>query len=338
MPKPPKLVVTNSLLKTFRRCPRATLYKHHDMLAPRSLSRPLRRGTWFHALLEAYYKGEDWKKVHQHYSNKFGELLDEEQDQLRDLPNELKALMHSYLWHYKKDASWKVHEVEKIIQVDAGPFIYQGKVDMLVEDDFGLWVVDHKTHARIPSHTQRMLDVQSVLYVFFMREMGIPVTGFIWNYVKTEAAKPIKFTLSGRPYKKQGLTDYPTARRSILAEGFNLEDFSYLLEPLKAMRYDPNNPQQLSPFFERMVWERSDKELEHVVREALKTGKRYLKYDFQDRDLVERTPDRSCDWCGYRNLCITELIGGNADIVRKQEFVPADPLSYYKNESIETGE
>lgn len=314
------------------------MYKHHDMLAPRSLSKPLRRGTWFHALLEAYYSGNDWRKVHQFYSEKFSELLDEEQDSLGNLPDELFRLMKSYLWHYRKDQSWKVHEVEKIIQVESKLFTYQGKVDMLVEDDYGLWVVDHKTHARIPSHTQRILDVQSVLYVYYARKMGIPVSGFIWNYVKTEAAKPIKFTQSGRPYKRQGLTDYPTARASILAEGFDPSDFSHLLDPLKKMRYDPNNPQQLSPFFERVVWERTDKELEHVVQEAVKTTKRYLKYDFQDRDLVERTPDRSCDWCGYRSLCTTELIGGNATIVRKQEFVPADPLSYYKNDSIEIGD
>lgn len=334
----PKPIITNSLLKTFRRCPRATLYKHRDMLAPRALSRPLRRGTWFHALLEAYYSGQDWKVIHRHYSEKFSELLDEEQDALRDLPTELASLMRSYLWHYKKDKGWKVHEVEKIIQVDVGPFIYQGKVDMLVEDDYGLWVVDHKTHKAIPSHTQRVLGTQDVLYVWAAREMGIPVSGFIWNYVKTEAAKPIKFTQSGRPYKRQGLTDYPTARKSILEEGFDLEDFAYLLDPLKAMRYDPENPQQLSPFFERHVWEKSDRELKLVVAEATKTAKRYMKYDFEDRDLVERTPDRSCDWCGYRNLCMTELIGGNDTVVRKQEFVPADPLSYYKNDSIEIGD
>lgn len=333
-------IITNSLLKTFRRCPRATLYKHTDLLAPRQISKPLRRGTWMHALLEAFYHPDNqhrpdaWKVIHRHYSAKFSELFDEEKDSLGNLPDELRRLMISYLWHYRKDKGWKVHEVEKIIQVPIlnGKAIYQGKVDMLIEDDYGLWVVDHKTMKQIPSHTQRSLDVQSVLYIWACRELGIPISGFIWNYVRTEAAKPLRFNLNGALSKRQGLTDYPHARRSILAAGQDLEDHAELLNSLYKMRYNPDNPQQLSPFFERVVWEKSDKMLDQIVAEAMKTSRAYLKYDFHTRDLVERTPDRSCDWCSYRTLCITDLIGGNSDIVRRQNFLVQDPLSYYDSD------
>jgi RecB family exonuclease len=341
-PDPGTPVITNSLLKTFRRCPRATLYKHTDLLAPRQISKPLRRGTWMHALLEAFYdpdhttdeeRSNAWKMIHRHYSAKYSELFDEEKDSLGNLPDELKRLMFSYLWHYRKDQGWIIHEVEKKIQVPiSGKFIYQGKVDMLVEDDYGLWVVDHKTMKQIPSHTQRALDVQSVLYIWACRELGIPISGFIWNYVRTEAAKPLRFNLNGALSKRQGSTDYPHARRSLLQAGKNLADYEDLLGPLRAARYDPEKPQQLSPFFERHVWEKSDKMLDLIVAEAMKTARRYLKYNFQDRDLVERVPDRSCDWCSYRSLCITDLIGGNSEIVRKQNFITQDPLSYYNSD------
>src|SRR3546814_16765820 len=61
------------------------------------------------------------------------------------------------------------------------------RLDMLVEDEYGLWVVDHKTHKTIPKTTDRLLDLQSPLYVWACHQAGIPVHGFIWNYVLAKA-------------------------------------------------------------------------------------------------------------------------------------------------------
>src|SRR3546814_13150013 len=60
------------------------------------------------------------------------------------------------------------------------------RLDMLVEDEYGLWVVDHKTHKTIPKTTDRLLDLQSPLYVWACHQAGIPVHGFIWNYRSEE--------------------------------------------------------------------------------------------------------------------------------------------------------
>lgn len=325
------LVVTHSLLKSFRRCPRISLYKHQDLLAPREVSKPLKKGTWMHELLEAYYNGDDWKEVHKRNTAAYSKLFDEEKEKLGDLPTECAKLMRSYLWHYRNDESWIVHDVEFKLTAELPSGVkWQGKSDMLVEDENGLWIVDHKNHAQIPSHTQRLLDQQSVLYIWAARRNGIPVTGFIWNYLKTKAPAEVRITKAGTIARNQGQTDYPTAYASIVRQvgKGNIEPYKPFLRSLVKQRYVYGEV-QTSPWFLREVFEKNDQMIERAVVEADRTATRYKSYDWEDRDSVERVPDRSCDWCGYKNLCTVELIGGNADNVKRTQFQEQDPFAYY---------
>jgi len=324
--------VTHSLLKTFRRCPRAALYKYHDSLAPRAISKPLKRGNWIHALLEAEYSGADWREVHKHLTEKFSTLFDEEKDALGDLPYEMLKLMKSYMWHYRNDTDWTVHEVEFKLEAELPNGIqWQGKSDMLVEDDFGLWVVDHKSHQIIPSHTHRVLDQQSVLYLWACHKNKIPVKGFIWNYLRTNGPKPVFLTQKGLLRKNQGVTDFPTAVLDLKRQGINWkedENVRPFVENLARARFRLNH-EQTSPFFIRTIMEKNDDMVNRVLAEASHTAQRFMDYPFEDRDAVERVPDKSCDWCGFRNLCTTELIGGNTKILIRKEFIKEDPFGYY---------
>lgn len=333
------LVITHSLLKTFLRCPREALYKYQEFLKPRKReSQPLERGTWFHALLEAKYlasMGEDVsvKEVHEKLCVDYGSLFDEEKEKLGDLPTEMRRLFNSYQWHYRKDESWTVHEVELKVEAEMPNGIqYQGKVDMIVEDSFGLWAVDHKTHKSLPSADYRYRDKQSILYIWALRACGIPITGFIWNYVVPKAPEPLKFKVRGGLYARQPLTDYPTALRGIKELGLDPRsdtEVMSILNELKKIRYDPDGI-QASPVFRRDVLERADDIVERTLHEAMHTAERFATYAWENRDAVERVNDRSCDWCSYKHICIAELIGSNADNVRRQLYKKADPFAYYE--------
>src|SRR6478752_106344 len=112
-----KSIVTHSLLKTMRRCPKQADYKYRQRLKPRRTSGPLRRGTWTHELLELHHNGEDWKKHHKKLSAAFNEQFDEEKDFYGDLPDEISRMMNAYVWHYKNDP-WKVVEREFTIETE----------------------------------------------------------------------------------------------------------------------------------------------------------------------------------------------------------------------------
>lgn len=349
-------ITTQSMIKTFRMCPREAMYKYHDRLQPKKVSKPLTRGKWAHSLLEEDMKGGDWKKPHKQLSLKFGELFDEEKEHLGDLPHELDLLMHSYFWHYGDPAMaeyrWKVWEVEKLIEADMpGGHLFRGKVDAIIEDQFGLWLVDHKTHGRMPDWEYRMLDEQSTLYTWAARENGIPVLGFIWNYLSTAGFPKYRILKNGKQFFKQSLdaesTPYAlkhaidSARTAIDEDGELLypefaKDPEYVLQlkarmaALKADRWKGPDVLPTSPYFRRDVLEKSDDLIARVLKSVDRTSKRMHKYDFTDRDSVERDVN-ACKgpFCSYKSLSMADLVTGDSTMTRKRDYIEHDPLAYH---------
>lgn len=331
-------VVTHSMIKAFRACKRQTLYKQVDRLKPRLLGKPLKRGTWMHTLLEEHHAGRDWREMHNKLCAKYNEMLDEEKDYYGDLPNDARLLMESYEWHYADDP-WTVHEVEYTLEAKfPDGTLYRGKVDAIIENSLGLWIIDHKTHAVLPSHTFRLLDAQSALYLWAAKKMDIPVQGFIWNYLKTKApSKPTLLQSGARLSKKLGDTDWLTYTREIkrlkAERGYRVtRDDVAFAERLKAQRYKHGEP-QLSPFFRRDILEKDDDMLRRVASEAYNTTRQMAKYNFAQRDAVERSVEmRKCEYfCGYRDLCTTELIGGNTALMLRNNYRVGDPQDYYQD-------
>lgn len=327
-------VITHSMIKKFRRCPKQTQYSVVERLKPKRESGPLKRGKWIHALLEVHYKGGDWKEEHKKWTLEYNKLFEEEQEKLGPLPTDIYQLMRGYFWHYHNDADWKVLETEFTIEAELPDgTLYRGRVDNLVETPFGIYLVDHKSHNILPDTTFRLLDAQSCLYIWAARKNGIPVVGFIWNYIRAKPQAHWRFTQKGELYKKIGDTDYPTAMGDLKARGEDPKDprWADRLNQLKQMRYQ-HGGMQLSPFYRRDTLDKQDDVIKRVVQEAIHTAKRLDKYPFHKVDFVERNPERSCTWgCSYRNLCETELMGGNGDMVRKREFRIGDPMDYYQD-------
>lgn len=336
-------VSTHSMLKTFQRCPKQAQYKYVERLKKRmagAKDKPLRRGVWFHELMETHYAGKDWRVTHKQLSERFSELFDEEKDALGDLPTELRQLMRSYLWHYganKEDPlhGWTVHEVELTLEAELpSGRLYRGRVDMLVEDEYGLWIVDHKTHKTLPDFTFRLLDYQSALYIWAAQQNKIPVMGFIWNYVRTKVPSIPALVDQKRTPRLSAAkcdTDYPTLLRAIKEYELDPRAYREWLMRLRAQRWEKNEV-QTSSFFQRHTLEKSDDLINRVLAMANHTDERMHGYDFDAVEAVERVVDRSCTYfCDFKDLCTTELFGGNAGLIRRQQFRVGDPLSYYRD-------
>lgn len=336
-------ISTHSMLKTFRRCPKQAEFKYHHRLKPRRLGSPLKRGTWVHELLEIHHNGEDWRPHHAKLSAKFNELFDEEKDYYGDMPTEIRRIMESYEWHYKADP-WKVLETEFQVETEfPDGTLYRGKVDALIENQFGLWVVDHKTHKTLPDYNFRLLDAQSALYLWACLRNKIPVQGFIWNYVRWKApSEPKAIKDMSRLSKTSGETDYPTfikGVRKLQKEGLRITPgIKERAEYLKRLRYHPGEPQE-SPFFRRDVLEKSTEVLKRVALENHHTSKRMHAYDFSNPDAVERVVDRSCTFsCSYTDICTAQLLGHNVEVLVRQNYEVGDPNEYYNDKAGEMPE
>lgn len=329
-----QLISTHSMLKTFRRCPKQTQYKYLDRLKPKVIGRPLRFGTWMHSLYEAYYKGEDWVEKNKQLTAKFATWFDEEKERTGDLPRDCARTMRSYLWHYEADP-WKVHDVEFMLEVTLPDGnLYRCKLDMLIENQFGLWVVDHKNMRSLPDHNFRLLDAQSALYVWAALKNKIPVQGHIWNYIRSKAPTIPKPIQDGSRLSKRDVdTDYPTLMKAIKQAKLDPNDYKAWRIGLMRQRY-ATGIVQTSPFFRRDTIEKTPAMLKQVATEAYATHVRMHSYHWDKTTSIERVPDRSCAFgCSYVDLCTTELFGGNADLLRRQRYGVGDPLDYYFDES-----
>lgn len=333
-----KEITTHSMIKAHKGCPRQALYKYIDRLKPKAVSKPLKRGTWMHYLLEEHHAGRDWEAKHLELSRQFDGLFDEEKYFYGDLPTECLALMRSYIWHYKLDP-WKVLETEFTVETEfPDGRLYRGKVDALIENQFGLWLVDHKTHGRFPDHTFRLLDAQSALYLWAAKRNKIPVQGFIWNYLRTKApSEPTLLKDGSRFSKRMGETDYLTYSRAIKRlrdeRGYKITRADVeMANRLKQDRYVPGEP-QTSPFFRRDILEKDNGMLRRVAMESYHTSKRMHEYPFNNRDIVERNQDADrCRYrCSYTDLCTAELLGNNTMPLLKQNYKVGDALDYYED-------
>jgi hypothetical protein len=342
-------ITTQSMIKTFRMCPREAMYKYHDRLKPKKVSKPLTRGKWAHSLLEEHYKGGDWKIPHKKLTLEFSKLFDEEKEHLGDLPRELDVLMASYFWHYGdpqfKDHRWTVHEVEKLIEADMpSGHLFRGKVDMIVEDQFGLWLVDHKTHGRMPDWEYRMLDEQSTLYTWAARENGIPVRGFIWNYLSTAGFPKYPVLKNGKQFYSNALKAESTAiafKMAIDKAKLEYPDFAKdpeyaaalraRMDELKKDRWKGPHEMPTSPYFRRDVLEKSDKLIDRVLKSVDRTSVNMHAYDFTDRESVERDIN-ACKgfFCSYKSLSMADLVTGDSSMTRKRDYIEHDPLAYHE--------
>lgn len=332
-----KNISTNSMLKTFLRCPKQAEYKYHRRLKPKVVGKPLAMGKWMHSLLEAYYKEmggfetEPWQDINARLTKDFSKLFDEEKDMLGDLPRACPALMKSYLWHYR-DHEWKVLGVEQMLETEMPDgSIFRGKYDMLVEDEYGLWLVDHKNHKRFPDFALRLVDTQAPRYIWAARKEGIPVQGFIWNYLKTKPMTKPELLKDGSRLSKTTMKncDFPTAARALKEYGLDIGPYKPWLRTLKGHRYRHGAP-QTSEFFQRVVLEMPQEQLDRVAVSTFHTSMRMHDYDFSVTDAVERVPDRSCGFmCSYTQLCQMELYGGNTELILRKHYTEGDPNDYY---------
>lgn len=344
-----KRVTTHSMLKAYLACPKQAQYKYAERLKSKVVTRrdqPLRRGTWVHELLQAYYERKDWKAVHAANTAKFNRLMDVEKEELGDLPTECLRLFKSYLWHYGANREdpfhgWRILGVEKTFEAvwpdsEDGLDIYRCRVDLLVEDAYGLLIVDHKTHKTLPSHTFRTLDAASPLYIWAARESGYDVRGFEWNYIRTKVPTTPKMVYVGT--KRERLseavidTDYPTYVRAIKSFGLDpyADPYYTKAKSLYRQRWKEGAP-QTSQFFKRDILEKDDEMVARVIGTAMRTRDR-MHADFDDYDVTERNMGRHCDWCTFAGLCTVEMYGGMGDQIRRKQFRVGDPLDYYQDQ------
>lgn len=305
--------VSQSKIKTYRRCHKQYRYKYIDKIMKKVKSKPLVLGTIVHEALEAFLLGKDIEPVFKAHEKKFNKLFSEEG--YEDVIPLSRTMVDMYIHRYKNDKEYNrfkpVHvEAEFSVPLIEG-VLFEGKIDGIVEDHKGRhWVLEHKTYAKETSEAQRMSDIQVASYSWAMEQAGmVPPSGVIWDYLRKKAPalpEPLK---KGGLSKSQGIdTTYDIYLKAIEDNGLDPKDYEEVLERLKA---------QKDKFQYRITLPFSQKATDIIVTDLKSTATeiKHLGHILQDRNLT-----KDCSWCDYFSLCQGEMRGHDTDFIIKQQY------------------
>jgi len=299
---------------------------------------PLYRGSWMHALQEGLHyqwagvkkfkiqfgegrsaikiKGKTWEDVHEALTEQFDGMFEEEQDLLGPLPSECERLFRAYLRYWKEDEA-----KYKVAVIDGQPAIeyimscrlpnvrganFKGKLDLLVEDiEYGgLWNWDAKWVKTVPAPDERMMSPQATQYVWALREEGLDIRGFVYNYGRTKPpAEPqvlVRGTLSLRKNMDTDIATYVAAMKRLHGKEWKkfIPYYRTKLNELKGRE---------ALWFRR---ERIPVEPERIERGLLEYEATVRNIQARDKEDTPRSYFYNCKFsCDYHDVCCAEFQG-----------------------------
>lgn len=309
--------VSNSKINTFRRCEKRYEFKYIEKLKPRAKSIQLERGTWVHSLLEAHYKGENWKKVHKAATKEFYNLFEETREELGDLPAECKRIMESYLRYWTEVDQHYVcvdTEINEVVTLPNGHELVI-IIDAVMEDKRTglLWPWDHKTRKTFENTENMMMDPQLTLYFKGLELLGYhPLGGVTYNEIRTKPPTiPQPLKAGGLSKAKAIDTDVYTYMKAIKDNDLDPNDYADILRLIAVRQKDSffrriNLPKD--PPLVKTMWKDLASSIEEI--EAA-----------EERGHFPRTFDKSCRYmCDYQSLCLAQLHGADIEPLIKLNY------------------
>jgi hypothetical protein len=184
------MTTTYSMWSAFRNCRKACEWRYIRELVPLERDHTLAFGTLIHQCLETWHRDRDLAKVL--------DLIDRARpnhagdDRERADWHLARAMMEGYAARYPTE-DFEVVALERTFEgpiinpatgAQSRSFVLAGKVDGIVRNAEGHWLLEHKTAATIDSSYLERLwgDFQIVLYSHYVEQvLGIPVAGVLYN-------------------------------------------------------------------------------------------------------------------------------------------------------------
>jgi len=318
-----------SKAKVWRRCRQEFHYKYVDHLERKLPAVPLIRGNIIHELIDTWMSGGNWRETLASYVVKYDRLFQEEKELYGDLPGDIERIMENYTKKYQDDQS-EYPAVELPFSVELMPGVnFNGRIDAIMRDPSkGLWVMETKTHKRLPDDDVRLMNLQTVLYTWVVPQLeqfeGQETKGVLWNYIRTKPPMLPELLKSGALSQRRNIdSDYDTYLGEIRKHGLNPDDYVSVLSVLEGKQ---------DQFFRRIPFPRPPQDLTRsVLRDLIITAEEirdYLGIGWDEYNnetearpkLYRNLSSFQCKNCAYRPLCEAELFDMDVEFVKKSRF------------------
>lgn len=310
--------VSQSKVKTWRRCHRAYHYKYVEKLRKKRKSRPLQFGSMIHEALEMHFNGDDAMDYFDRLRSDVAamRLFAQEREEYGDILVDCEDIIAEYL-EYWDDRDLRPVRIAKrgaehTFEIELFPdVIWNGKMDMIGKTPNKLrWLVEHKTYTRRPNDDDRWRNLQSCTYFRANDILGWPqLDGCLWDYVKSKPPA-VPGTLKDGTLSAKNIDTLPsTVQRAIDAQPkSDPKAYTDLISKAEKNR---------AQYFHR-VHTPVNSEVADVV---------FRDFETSVREMVEghgkcsdMNIDKHCSWCDYEPLCRARLQGLDVDYVKEREY------------------
>lgn len=323
-----------SAVRDFRHCQQLYHFRRVDRLRKRATAKPLYIGSLTHEIIELYLKGERMSPRLAEIQAEYDQLWEEEQELYGDVPGLLRGIAKAYKETYPDDPEM-TEAVELEFELPIArlemPFeddmILTGKIDWLMRDSRGLWVIDHKTtKGQIPNEGFRIFDLQTALYAWAAGELGYKnISGIGFNYIRTKEPRIPKLNKDGSMSKRKINTDIDTLTKFMRKHRINPDAYPEQLERAKQFKR-----------FDRKFLPKPQKLIDTLLEELIITGNDIARY--LDDPSPAKNLRKECEYCEFYNLCLAQLMDLDVDYLLKAEYIIKPPKDEEIDEEEEGGE
>jgi len=313
-----KFMVSQSKVKTFRRCHQAYHYRYVEKLRKKGKSRPLQFGTMIHEALERHFNGDDPMEYFDELRNDVAamKLFAQERDEYGDILEDTQDIITDYLEYWDSDNLRPVRKArrgaEHTFEIELFPgVIWNGKIDAIAKTPNKLrWLVEHKTYSRKPNDDDRWRNLQSVTYFRANDILGWqPLDGCVWDYIKSKPPA-IPGVLKDGTLSTKKIDTLPSTVERTIAE--HDQDKLGKVDALRVMA-EKNRPE----YFQRI----------HTPAQRDVADMVFSDFEATIREMVDNhgcvsdmNIDKHCSWCDYESLCRARLQGLDVDFVKERNY------------------
>lgn len=314
--------VSQSKVKTYRRCRRAYHNRYVEKLRKKRKSRPLQFGTMIHEMLERHFNGDDPLEYLRGLEADVNQmkLFQQEREEYGDIIEDVEDIMIEYLAYWKDSDLRPIRKAgrgaEHTFEIELLPdVIWNGKLDVIgVTPNKLRWLVEHKTYSRRPNDDERWRNLQSVSYFRANDILGwAPLDGALWNYVKSKPPAVPGILKDGSLSTKK-IDTLPSKIKRVFAD-----------HPEAAKKTTKNQYQATLAMAEKNradYFQRIHTPVNRAVADLV-----FADFEATVREMVdnhgkssEMNIDRHCSWCDYEGICRAELQGLDTDYVKEREY------------------
>lgn len=300
-----KLRISHSRIKSWLRCRRQHWYKYKRRLQARVKSKPLMLGSIIHDMLKAYHQRQDpWRELEK-YKEQYQKLFLAEQEYYGDIIDNTRRLMELYFLKYSQDKI--IHAEEKFEVPLTDDILITGQIDGI--DKKRKLLLETKSSDKEPSEADYFINLQSSIYLDFVPRAGIvkKLEGTLWNLVRSKPPSKPELLKNGTMSKKNIDTTWKVYRQAVIDAGLDLDDYLDMKDKLV--------PKE-DTFFKRVIIPYNPIMVRELVEEAKSAAKEIKRRGNNN----QRTIDRHCAWCEYRDLCQAELLGEDTEHLLRTKY------------------